>query len=235
MVRTLLNTKETDMSSDRSALIRLASTLPKGSEERKVILASLDRDKPPALPSEDMDAYLDWLEDLLIENHSMNSIPSALGVKKNQVRVRSNLRGNKGQLRFRESVYGSDVLIDVFPDGTIVVSGELRGEPIPAKKFRHRNRGIMGGGTAFDLSGYIVKNIPAPVRFLVVTMGGSEEFADETAFLRKYPKTEGSSTVRGTTGPRIKGLAGPMWGGLNSDGSKTLRYESWDVYDMMSR
>ena len=31
------------MSSDRSALIRLASTLPKGSEERKVILASLDK------------------------------------------------------------------------------------------------------------------------------------------------------------------------------------------------
>ncbi len=71
MVRTLLNTKETDMSSNRSALIRLASTLPKGSEERKVILASLDRDKPPALPSEDMDAYLDWLEDLLIENLSL--------------------------------------------------------------------------------------------------------------------------------------------------------------------
>jgi hypothetical protein len=223
------------MSSDRSALIRLASVLPKGSEERKVILASLGRDTPPALPSEDMDVYLDWLEDHLIENRSMNNIPTALGVKKNQVRVRSSVRGNKGQLRFRESVYGSDVLIDVLPDGTIVVSGELRGEPLPARKFRHRNRGLMGGGTAFDLSGYIVANIPAPVRFLVVTMHGSEEYADEAEFLREYPDAQGRATVRGTEGPRVKGLAGPMWGGLNSDGSKTLRYESWDVYNMMSR
>ena len=31
---------------DRSALIRLASTLPKGSEERRAILASLDKKRP---------------------------------------------------------------------------------------------------------------------------------------------------------------------------------------------
>lgn len=223
------------MSSDRSILIRLASTLPKGSEERKVILASLDRGTPPALPSEDMGAYIDWLEDHLIENRSMNNIAISLGVKKNQVRVRSSVRGNKGQLRFRESVYGSDVLVDVLPDGSLFVSGELRGQPFPAKKFRHRNRGMMGGGTAFDLSGYIVQNIPAPIRFLVVTMGGTEEYRDEAAFLRDHPNTQGRKTVRGTEGPEVKGFAGPMWGGLNSDGSKTLRYESWDAYNMMSR
>lgn len=35
--------------------------------------------------------------------------------------------------------------------------------------------------------------------------------------------------------PVFKGFTTPMWNGISDDGKAILRYESWEVYDMLSR
>ena len=62
-----------------------------------------------------------------------------------------------------------------------------------------------------------------------LTEARSRNWSEERSRGRLVPRAELDSK------PQFEGYAGPMWDGERPGGIGVLRYETWDVYDMMSR
>ena len=221
----------------RDRVTRTAHTLPAGSKlQQKLgdVLRRHARGYPAA--SEDMDGFLDALEaDLLLP---YPAIYNALGVEKNDLQIRSRIAPDgTGSIRFRTRG-GTDLVFEVDPDGAVMVSGKINGEKIPAKKFPFRadspgmHRGLQG-----DLVSYVSDNYPQTTfHYQVVGEGRPKVYKSEAELLRDYRQTgvndRGRQELVGQ--PKLKGLAGPMWGGRKGDVA-IIRYETWDMYERLSR
>lgn len=62
-----------------------------------------------------------------------------------------------------------------------------------------------------------------------LTEARSKDWSKERALGHCVPKAELDNR------PKFKGYAGPMWDGERAGGIAILRYETWEVYDMLSR
>ena len=62
-----------------------------------------------------------------------------------------------------------------------------------------------------------------------LTEARSNDWSKERALGHCVPKAELDDR------PKFEGYAGPMWDGVRRGGIAILRYETWDVYDMLSR
>jgi len=62
-----------------------------------------------------------------------------------------------------------------------------------------------------------------------MTAERSKDWSGDRAKGRLVPRAELDNR------PKFDGYAGPMWDGERAGGIGVLRYETWDVYDMMSR
>ena len=185
------------------------------------------------LPSEDMEGYLDKLETMLMTPYP--AIYNAIGVKRQELNVRSSIRGDEGALRFRTRD-GDDILIEVHPDNMFEVSGKLKGKRIPKKTFRFKrpamglHRGVQG-----DIVNYIEDNLPGVPKFVVCHhKDGCREYADEAALGRAH-RINGRKTIKGVDAPTIKDYVGPMWNGTDRKSNPELRYDTWELYDLLTR
>lgn len=192
-------------------------------------------------PSTDMAGYLSHLKARMLMPYP--AVYNALGRDASSITVETGLRGSEGYLAIRAE--NTLVVIIVYPDGQHSVGGHIGTVRVASKMFAYEpevpgfHRGVQG-----RLVNYIEDCTPRTVVYKVVSdlrpvAGGVEMFASVSELLAKYPSngtTENSRSVRKDLQgqPILRGLVGPIWDGLHA-GVATIRYESQQVYDHLSR
>jgi hypothetical protein len=182
----------------------------------------------------EMEDYIDALTDSFLLPYP--AIWNSLGVKRNEVQVRSRSRSTQGTITFKTPE--ASIQVTVKPDGTHIVTGEARGAHL-SEKFRYRPAYMpMHRGTRGEILRYIEDAMPAKVVFKVCGMSGPCETYDSVDKLtRKYRQTgtnrsRGMKVLQGL--PHLKGLIGPMHEGREGD-VVVVRYDTPELYDTMSR
>jgi hypothetical protein len=223
--------------SDRRSLIRLAHSLPTGSEERRAILAGLKEAYGAPSMEEDLEGFLEWLENRL--NTPFPSMTNALGLKRGELKSLTYSQGDKGFIGFK-GPSGTQITVAVLPPGTIEVSGKIQGDRINKGTFRYRpgSPGLHRGSVA-DIINHVEDQVPVDeMEYLVVTQSGSKRYPDAKSMERDWRRS-GLSRSTGPIRPELRsqptfeGLVGPMWGGRDRN-KVTLRYEDGPTYRMMS-
>lgn len=220
----------------RSKVIRLASTFPPGSRERRLLINASRWTGSPS-PMEDLDAYLKHLVKMLLLPYP--AIYSALGVEKDDVAVR--IRGNIVSIISPKAK--TDIDIKVQSDGDHLVVGEIKGVAV-SKTFKYQeeypglHRGTQGEIVSFI--GDVIARAPG-ARIIYEVHGISREpqvFHDEAALLRAYQidgRTQNSGPIRVELRdqPKLKNMAGPVWGGRRGDVA-VVRYDTWELHKWLS-
>ena len=185
-------------------------------------------------PAEDMEAFMDSFETDLLTPYP--SIYNAVGLDRNELNTRISIRPNHGSIRFKGRE-GTDITIDVGSDNNFIVSGKLKGEPMKTKQFKWRgpisgiHRGVRG-----DIVHYIETQLPGGHTFVVCNMKGCKAYADEKAMARDHKITGRSRPLKGIKGlPHIADHVGPMYNGVDRNGTAEIRYDTGDLYNAMTR
>lgn len=223
----------------RRSAIRLAATLPVGSQERRALLAAVGGQLDPQTTP--MEEYLVGIQTRLMVSYP--AIYNALGVERGDVSFRNSVAPNSvGRMIIKSAKAEADIEILVGPNtGHHIVSGEARGIRLKPKKFLFRAESSgMHHGTLGDIVHYISDAIAssAEVVYAVYGQGPRREYKDEAALGRAYKivgrTSKGSQRVELQDQPRLEGLSGPVWGGRDGN-TVEVRYETYELNDLLSR
>ena len=193
-------------------------------------------------PMTDLPAYIEALKEGFLLPYP--AIYNALGLESKDIKVTTRANPRAGEVAIKTDALGekTDLRVMVTPDGKHKVYGFINGQRV-AQDFKFRpDAGGIHRGTQGDITNFVedfVAKLPdSRVVYKVYGDGPTKTFETVEALTRRYKQTGIATSGRLKEvlqgQPELQNLAGPMYDGRDK-GVAVVRYDTWELYDRLSR